>query len=144
MGVCLLMLEPQRSRALDTWDYRVPFGRFHIRWEEGDVTPAFEQDQALAVAVQELFLNQVMAVWAHREVLVTFSSEYIQVGSGPAEGEPAWVVMVAGQKHLVHTAPQDYLGQVAPGSTAIVQALIHARTGEVLLGTGIPVDLQRR
>lgn len=133
----------QRSRALDSWDYRVPFARFHIRWSEGDRTPAFELDQAFGIAVQELHLDQAMEIWAHREVLVSFSSEYIQVGSGPAERQPVWVVIIAGVKKEGAALPQDFLAQIRPGGGTIVQALIHARTGELLLGTAIPVEMRR-
>lgn len=144
-GVSLLSdQERPRSRALDNWDYRVPFARFHMQWSDGDIAPAFEQEQALAIAVQDLHLKEIMDVWGHRAVLVTFSSGYIQVGHGPAEREPAWVVMVAGQKRAAANVPRDYLKGISTGGSAIVQVLIHARTGEVLLGTALPVDLQRR
>lgn len=136
--------EAPRSRALDAWDYRVPFARFHIRWGEGDISPAFEQAQAYAIALQDLKLNAALEVWGHREVLVTFTSEHIQVGHGLAEGEPAWVVMVAGLKRERQGAGQDPLGNVPAGGGCVVQVLIHARTGELLLGTAMPVALQRR
>lgn len=133
----------QRSRALDAWDYRAPFARFHIRWGEGDVTPAFGLDQAFGIALQELHLEQAMELWAHREVLVTFSSEHIQVGSGPAEREPAWVVILAGIKREGPAPTGDLLAQIRPGGGVILQVLIHARTGELLLGTALPVALRR-
>lgn len=133
----------QRSQALDSWDYRVPFARFHIRWGEGDITPAFELDQAFGIAVQELHLDQGMEIWAHREVLATFSSEYIQVGSGPAEREPVWVVIIAGVKREGAAPARDFLAAIKPGGGTIVQALIHARSGEVLLGTAIPVEMRK-
>ncbi len=132
-----------RSRALDHWDYRVPFARFHIHWGAGEITPAFEQTQAFGIAVQDLYLDRAMEIWAHREVLATISSEYIQVGGAPAEREPVWVVIVAGQKREAPDVPTDYLSQIPPGGGTIVQALIHARTGEVLLGTALPVKLRR-
>lgn len=138
------MNEENRSRSLDAWDYRAPFGRYHIHWGEGDITPAFGADQAYAILVQDMRLDRSMEVWAHREVLVTFSSEYIQVGRGPAEREPAWVVIAAGLKAEGPTGETDFLSRVRPGGGAVVQAMIHARTGELLLGTAIPVELQRR
>jgi hypothetical protein len=134
--------EQGRSRALDAWDYSRPFGRFHIRWSEGDIAPAFEQDQAVAIATQELGLTRRMAIWAQRAVLVTFSSEYVEVNGRPAEREPAWVVILAGVKQEGEWAGPDPLGAIAPGGGAVVQVLIHARSGEVLLGTAIPVTLR--
>lgn len=136
--------EARRSRALDSWDYRVPFARFHMQWGPDEVKPAFEQGQALAIAQQELHLAELMEVWGHREVLVTFSSDYIQVGHGPANGEPAWVVVVAGRKRETPTAPRDVARHVPAGAGLIVQVLIHGRTGEVLLGTAVPVQLALR
>lgn len=137
--------EARRSRALDAWDFRAPFARFHIHWGEGDIVPAFEQGQAFAIALQELFLDKVMEVWAHREVLVTFSSERIEVGGGPAEREPAWVVVVAGRRRDQPAADveRNVLEAVTPGAGAVVQVLIHARTGEVVLGTVVPVTLRQ-
>jgi len=90
--------EPRRNEALDGWDYQRLFAPYHITWGEGDITPAFGANQAYAIALQELHLGQLLAIWGHREVLVTFSSEHIQIGQAPAEREPAWVVIVVGLK----------------------------------------------
>lgn len=136
------MSEQGRSRALDSWDYSRPFARFHIRWSEGDIAPAFDQTQAVAIAEQELNLRDRLEVWAQRAVLVTFSSEYIAVGGRPAEREPAWVVILAGIKREPPPGGQDPLAAIAPGAGAVLQALIHARTGELLLGTALPVTLR--
>ncbi|MFZ5827871.1 MAG: hypothetical protein ACOY94_26500 [Bacillota bacterium] len=136
------MSETGRSRALDTWDYARPFARFHVHWHEGDITPAFEQDAALGIALQELGLAERLELWAQRAVLVTFSSEYIAVNGRPAEREPAWVVIVAGVKRDLPAREQDVLATITPGGGAVVQCLIHARTGEVLLGTAIPVTMR--
>ncbi|MFZ5622745.1 MAG: hypothetical protein ACOY5W_17140 [Pseudomonadota bacterium] len=136
------MSEQFRSRALDSWDYARPFARFHIRWFEGDITPAFDQTQALGIAMQELGLSGRLEVWAQRAVLVTFSSQHVAVGGRPAEREPAWVVILAGVKTGAPGSGQDPLGAVAPGGGAVVQCLLHARSGELLLGTAIPVTLR--
>lgn len=136
------MSEQGRNRALDSWDYARPFARFHIRWSEADLTPAFEQDQALAIASQEMSLSGQMEVWAQRAVLLTFSSEYVEVNGRPAFQEPAWVVILAGVKQPTAAASQGVLAGVAPGGGAVVQCLIHARTGELLLGTAVPVTMR--
>lgn len=133
-----------RSQALDSWDYRAPFAQFHIRWDEGDITPAFEQAQAYAIALQELHLADALDIWAHREVLATFSSDHIQVGHGPAERDPVWLVIVAGQKRPLSPGARDPFPQVPPQGGMIVQLMLHARTAELLLGTAVPVALQRR
>lgn len=137
------MNEHTRSRALDAWDYQAPFRPFHIAWSEGEITPAFDSAQAYAIVEQELHLSRVMEVWAHREVLVTFSSEHIQVGNGPAVREPAWVVMVVGIRPEHLHSEQGLLAQVRRGGGAVLQALVHARSGEVLLGTAVPVELRK-
>jgi hypothetical protein len=125
-----------RSRALDAWDFRVPFARYHVAWDDGDdVTPAFEQMQAYGIAVQELGLDRTLEVLAHREVLVRASSEHF----APTDGGKvaAWVVIVAGRKR----AEAPYLSGIAEGGGVIVQALIDARSGEILLGTAVPVRM---
>ncbi len=137
------MTERPRNRALDSWDYQAPFRAFHIRWGEGEITPAFEAAQALAIVEQELRLGSMLEMWAHREVLVTFSSEHIQVGRGPAEREPAWVVIAAGRRRPASDGSHDLLSRIAPGGGAVLQALVHARTGEILLGTAVPVELRQ-
>lgn len=136
------MSEQGRSKALDSWDYNRPFARFHIRWSEGHLAPAFEQSQAVAIAEQEMGLAHRLEVWAQRAVLVTFSSPYIEVHGRPAEGEPAWVVILAGIKKEAPAVGQDPLAGIPAGGGAVLQALIHARTGELLLGTAIPVALR--
>jgi hypothetical protein len=136
--------EAPRSQALDAWDYQAPFSQFHIRWDEGDITPAFEQAQAYAIAHQDLHLGDALEIWAHREVLATFTSDHIQVGHGPADREPAWVIMVAGQKRPPAPGARDPFPHIPASGGAVVQLLIHARTGELLLGTAVPVALQRR
>lgn len=123
-----------RSRALDAWDFRVPFARYHIAWGEGDGAPAFEQMQAYGIAVQELGLDRTLEVLAHREVLVTAASEHLPGDGGPV---PAWVVIVAGRKR----EEASYLAGIAEGGGVIVQALVHARSGEILLGTAVPVRM---
>lgn len=126
-----------RSRALDAWDYRVPFARYHLNWTDGDnLTPAFEQMQAYGIAVQELGLDRTLDVLAHREVLVTASSEHLRGIGGPV---PAWVVIVAGRKRA--DADASYLVGIAEGGGVIVQVLIHAQSGEILLGTAVPVRM---
>lgn len=128
-------MSSSRSRALDAWDYRAPFGRWHIAWGDGDgATPAFEQIQAYGIAVQDLGLDRTLEVLAHREVLVTAASEHLPGGGSPV---PAWVVIVAGRK----LADASYLGGIAEGGGVIVQALIDARSGEILLGTAVPVRM---
>jgi hypothetical protein len=69
-------------------------------------------------------------------VLVTFSSEEILVGGRPAERESAWVVIAAGVKA---GSTAGVLGSVPEGSGAVIQVLIHGRTGEILLGRAVPV-----
>jgi hypothetical protein len=128
-----------RSSALDLWDYRVPFARFHIDWGADDVTPAFDQGQAYAIVEQELAVQASLELLGHREVLVTFGSEYVQVGGAPAVHEPAWVVIAAGRKRPGATA--SFLNGIADGGGVIMQALVHARSGEILLGTAVPVRL---
>lgn len=135
--------ESRRSRALDHWDYRRQFGPFRISWGEGDIAPAFDAAQAYAIAAQELSLNEILQIWAHREVLVTFSSEDVVVGSGPAECEPAWVVLAAGLREATDSVSRNIAQAVEPGEGAVVQLLIHARTGEVLLGVAAPVALRQ-
>jgi hypothetical protein len=115
-----------------------------MQWGEGDVVPAFEAVQAYGIAAQELVLKQRLEIWAHREVLVTFSSDHIQVGNAMPEHEPAWVVMVAGLKRQPPAGAPDPLASVAVGAGAILQVLVHGRTGEIVLGTAVPVALQRR
>lgn len=136
------MSEQARSRALDSWDYNRPFARFHIRWSEADIAPAFEQDQAVAIAEQEMGLAGRLDLWAQRAVLVSFSSEYIEVCGRPADGEPAWVVILAGIKLAGEVQGRDPLAAIAVGGGVVLQALVHARTGELLLGTAIPVTLR--
>ncbi len=130
-----------RSRALDSWNYAQPFARFHIRWSEADLTPAFEQGQAVAIAEQELGLTSALEIWAQRAVLVTFSSEYVTVDGRPAEQVPAWVVIIAGVKREEAPAGGP-LAAIGVGGGAVLQCLIHAYTGELLLGTAIPVTLR--
>lgn len=137
------MQERPRNCALDAWDYRSVFRPFHIQWEEGEITPAFEAGQAYAIVHQELHLDGLMEVWAHREVLVTFSSDHIETAKGPAVREPAWVVIAAGVRPLASMAQQGLLASIAPGGGAVLQALVHARTGEILLGTAVPVELRQ-
>lgn len=136
------MSQSGRSRLLDAWDYNRPFARFHIRWSDGDLTPAFAQDQAVAIAEQELDLAPQLDLWAQRAVLVTFSSEYVAVGGAPAAGEPAWVVILAGAKRADAPAGAGILSAIAPGGGVVIQCLIHARSGELLLGTALPVHLR--
>lgn len=136
------MLEERRNRALDQWNYRGLFAPFHISWGETTVTPAFEAMQAFGIALQELGLDRSMEVWAHREVLHGFSSEHIQVGGRAAANEPGWVVMVAGVRRE-EGGGNSVLGAIPPGGGAVVQALIHARSGELLLGRAVPVALRR-
>jgi len=119
----------RRSQALDAWDYRVPFAPFHIHWEEPEGTPAFEQAQAFAIVTQELALQATMEVWAHREVLVTCASQHF-AGDRPV---PAWVVLAVGR------ALGEGLPGITAGSAAVLQTLVHAHTGEILLGTAVPV-----
>lgn len=134
--------EPRRNQALDAWNWRAPFASFHIRWEEGAAArPAFEQAQAYGIVVQELGLEQQLQAFGHREVLVSFSSDHLQVSGRPAQDEPGWVVLVAGVRRP--DAPADgVLGKLQPGAGAVVQALLHGRTGELLLGTAVPVALR--
>lgn len=129
-----------RSHALDRWDYRGVFAPFHIQWGEAVGQPAFEAAQAYGIAVQELHLDNLLTVWGHREVLVSFSSDHIQVGAHAATGEMAWVVIVAGLR-TQGARDGGIFERLRPGAGAIVQALIDARTGEVLLGTAVPVSL---
>jgi hypothetical protein len=129
-----------RSRLLDNWDYRVLFAPYHIRWMEGDLRPAFEQDGAVGILEQELQLAGQLEVWAQRAVLVSFGCEKIEVGGRPAAHEPAWVVILAGVK-TGEGSPA--LAGIPVGSGAVLQALVHARTGEILLGRAVPVRLQR-
>lgn len=131
-----------RSHVLDAWDYQAPFAPFHVRWLEGDLTPTIGQEQAYALALQELELDREMKIMAHRESFVTFSSEHVMVGRGPAEREPAWVVMIAGHKLEDESTAAGTLARIRPGGGAVVQLLIHARTGEILLGVSIPVRLR--
>lgn len=133
------MDEEKRSQALDAWDFRAPFARFHIAWGDGDVTPAFEEQQAYGIVLQEAHLSQRMEILAHREVLVTFSSEHVAVGGRAAQHEPAWVVIVAGKKR--ETGDDGPLSAVPAGAGVVVQALIHGRSGELLLGSTVPVWL---
>lgn len=135
--------QERRSTLLDAWDYRMPFARWGIAWQEGEITPAFAADQAFAILVQETNLSLVMELFARREVLVTFSSENVMVGKRPAEREPAWVIIAAGVRRAEFVGQPGLLSNIAPGGGAVVQALIHARTGEILLGTAIPVNLRR-
>lgn|GEM_PF-3653507 len=135
------MAEQARSRALDSWNYAAPFARYHIHWHEGDAPPAFEQGQAVAIAQQDLALTGALDLLAQRAVLVTFSSEHLSVSGRPAERVPAWVVILAGIKCA--GAPADGpLASIAPGGGVVIQCLIHAHTGELLLGTAIPVTLR--
>jgi hypothetical protein len=136
----LLLNEPKRSHALDAWDFQAPFARFHVQWGEADVVPAFEGLQAYGIAQQELNLGTAMEVLAHREVLVTFSSEHVMVAAAPAAHEPGWVVVVAGRK--TGPAGEGPLGAAAPGDGLVVQVLLHGRSGEVLLGMAVPVKLE--
>jgi hypothetical protein len=131
--------EARRSQALDLWDYRVPFARFHIHWGEGTVMPAFEQAQAFAIVEQELHIAANLELLGHREVLVTFSSDHVEVAGKPARGEPVWVVIVAGRRRPAATA--SFLQNLPEGAGVIMQALVHARTGEIVLGTAVPVRL---
>lgn len=108
-------------------------------WGQDEITPAFEQGQAYAIVEQDLAVQANLELMAHREVLVTFSSEYVQVGGAPAEHEPAWVVIVAGRKRPGATA--NFLSAIPEGSGVIMQALVHGRSGEILLGTAVPVRL---
>lgn len=135
------MLEERRSRALDQWDYRGLFAPFHIFWGETEQAPAFEAMQAFGIALQELGLDRRLEVLAHREVLHSFASEQIQVGGGAAAGEPGWVVVVAGIRRDCEEG--GVLGTIPAGSGVVVQALIHARSGELLLGRALPVALRR-
>ncbi|MDF2631386.1 MAG: hypothetical protein K0R39_5217 [Symbiobacteriaceae bacterium] len=123
-----------RSRALDAWDYRAPFARYHIAWGENESLPAFEQMQAYGIALQELELERSLEVLAHREVLATVVSEHLTGDGGPL---PAWVVIVAGRKR----AEAAYLQGITEGGGVVVQALVHARSGEILLGTAVPVRM---
>lgn len=136
------MSQSGRSRLLDAWDYNRPFARFHIRWFDGDLTPAFAQDQAVGIADQELDLGPQFERWAQRAVLVTFGSEYIEVQGAPAVREPAWVVILAGAKRPDAPAGEGILKGIAPGGGVVIQCLIHARSGELLLGTALPVNLR--
>lgn len=135
--------ESRRNQALDGWDYQRLFAPFHITWGEGDISPAFGSNQAYAISLQELHLGQLLAIWGHREVLVTFSSEHIQV-EGAAEREPAWVVIVAGLKAETPAQAGSLLAPIPAGAGVVVQALIHARSGQVLLGRAVPVNLGQR
>lgn len=135
-------MDERRNQALDQWNYRGLFAPFHISWGEAEQTPAFEAMQAYGIALQELGLDRGLEVWAHREVLHSFSSEHIQVGGRAAAGEPGWVVMVAGLRRE-EGGGSGVLGAISPGSGAVVQALIHGRSGELLLGRAVPVALRR-
>lgn len=136
-------MDERRNRALDQWNYRGLFAPFHISWGEAAQTPAFEAMQAYGIALQELGLDRSLEVWAHRAVLHSFSSEHIQVGGRAAANEPGWVVMVAGVRRQEGAGNGGVLASIAPGGGAVVQALIHARSGELLLGRAVPVALRR-
>lgn len=126
----------QRSRALDSWNWAMFFAGYHATWMEGDVKPAFEQDAAIGIALEELGLLDGFELFAQRAILVSFSSEEILVGGRPAAHDPAWVVILAGVKG---ETTSGVLAAIPEGSGVVVQALIHGHSGEILLGRAVPV-----
>lgn len=126
----------ERSQLLDSWDWGRFFAGYHTHWHEAEAKPAFEQDAAVGIALEELGLLTGFELYAQRAVLVSFSSSDILVGGKPAQREPAWVVILAGVK--AGTPARLFEGQ-PDGAGAVVQCLIHGRSGEILLGRSVPV-----
>jgi hypothetical protein len=126
----------ERSRLLDAWNWARFFAGYHVEWLEEGAKPAFEQDAAVGIALEELGLLTGFELYAQRAILLSFSSTDILVGGKPAEAEPAWVVILAGVKA---GTPAATLAAVPDGGGVVVQCLIHGRTGEILLGRAVPV-----
>lgn len=126
----------ERSRLLDSWNWAGAFAGYHAQWHEEAAKPAFEQDAAVGIALEELGLLSGFELYAQRAILVSFSSNEILVGGNPAVREPAWVVILAGVK--AGTTSQLFAGK-PDGAGAVIQCLIHGRSGEILLGRTVPV-----
>lgn len=132
--------------GLESWDWKDHFASLHVRWHSPQPNMAVDGEAAYQLCVKQLHLDTTMQVWGYRVEPTCFSSNHLQVGGAPAKHVPAIAVIVAGLRHPNATAPprQDHLRNVPPGGGAIIQALVHGDTGEILIGVGIPVELNAR
>lgn len=132
--------------SLQDWDWKAQFRSFHIRWHSPQPYMALDGEAAYQAVVSALHLDTMMQVWGYKVESVCFSSNHLRVGAGEARHVPAIAVVVAGLKHPNGVAPpgRDHLQNIAPGGGAIVQALVHGDTGEILVGLALPVELNPR
>lgn len=138
-------MQERRSSALDSWDWQTHFKELHPRWHLTLPVTDIDEQAAFRLAVEKLHLDTQLELLAHREVLANFSSDHLLVGDKPAKHVPVWAVIIAGIKHPNGAAPPGTeLTNIASGGGVIVQALIHAETGEDLVAVAIPVELRRR
>jgi hypothetical protein len=132
--------------GLESWDWKAQFASLHMRWHSPQPFMALDGEAAYQICVEKLHLDTQLQLWGWRVEPTCFSSDHLQVNGRPARYVPAIAVIVAGVKDQKAVAPpgQEHLKQIPPGGGAIIQALVHGETGEIMIGIGIPVDLQPR